>query len=304
MASLFSMGTMGYTPETLPEAQDLTNLDEIKAVAENLPGLGELLSAYDAKQAYDAGDYWDAVISGVGAVPLVGPPIKKTVKAYKLFRKKGDKLYPLFINADVPVPIGKWLPAEIGRIDPETGKVIGGSSKATKGSFAPRPGWHAGEFPVAKHIGTKANPTTGDKLSRKEATELGITSPTARNDNEVWAEVEMPADVDWQAEALSRAKYKKDGTLDLSTADIRDQIPEGGYYRFKTNPNMEGDWLIGGALKVNRILDDAEVKAINDAAGVADLPRVRDLKKNYAESLKKDEIQSLDLDDDLFTGGL
>ncbi len=303
MASLFSMATAGYDPETLPSAEELLSEDTIQMVAEQLPGIGDLLSVYDAKQAYDAGDYWDAALAGAGVVPIVGKPFKKTVKAYKLFRQKGDKLYPLFINSDIPVPMNKWLPAEMGRIDPKTGKVIGGSQKATKGSFAPRPGWHAGEFPVATHIGAKANLTTGEKLSRKEATDLGITTPTARNDNEVWAEVEMSADVDWQEEALSRAKYKKDGTLDLSTADIRDQIPEGGYYRFKTNPNMQGDWLIGGALKVNRVLDDAEVKAINDAAGVADLPRVRDIKKGYAERTK-DEVQSLEPDAELFEGNL
>jgi hypothetical protein len=38
---------------------------------------------------------------------------------------------------------------------------------------------------------------------------------------------------------------------------------------------MTGNWLIGGAMKVNRVLDDKEVKAINKAAGVSDLPRAQ-----------------------------
>jgi len=36
---------------------------------------------------------------------------------------------------------------------------------------------------------------------------------------------------------------------------------------------MTGEWLIGGNMKVNRVLTDDEVRAINEAAGVADLPR-------------------------------
>jgi hypothetical protein len=57
-------------------------------------------------------------------------------------------------------------------------------------------------------------------------------------------------------------------------AHITDQVPFGGFYRYKTNPNMTGNWLIGGNMKVNRVLPDEEVKAINDAAGTADLPRL------------------------------
>jgi hypothetical protein len=37
---------------------------------------------------------------------------------------------------------------------------------------------------------------------------------------------------------------------------------------------MTGNWLISGGMKVNRVLGDDEVKAINDAHGVADLPRL------------------------------
>ena len=37
--------------------------------------------------------------------------------------------------------------------------------------------------------------------------------------------------------------------------------------------NCSGNWLIGGSMKVNRVLPDKEVAAINKAAGVADLPR-------------------------------
>lgn len=177
----------------------------------------------------------------------VGVP-QKTVKAYKLFRTKGDgKLYPLFVNAEKPVPMGEWLEAEEGPQGKAQGKV-----KSKLGDLAYRPGWHAGDLPVATHIGGKSSPD--------------LKKPDYRPDNHVWAEVEMAADKDWQSVADSRGRGVK--------AHITDQVPLGGFYRYKTNPNMTGNWLIGGNMKVNRVLPDDEVKAINDQAGTADLPRL------------------------------
>jgi hypothetical protein len=192
---------------------------------------------------------------------------QKTVKAYKLFRTKKSspgQLFPLYVNANKPVPIGQWIAAEEGPM--RDGKV-----KSSLGNLAYRPGWHAGDLPMATHIGNKSSP---DK-----------TKPDYRPDEHVWAEVEMPADVDWQSVADQRAKRTKSGAIDPKTAHITDQIPYGGFYRYKTNPNMTGNWLISGGLKVNRVLSDDEVKEINDQAGVADLPRLRDLKTSdgYAD---------------------
>lgn len=180
---------------------------------------------------------------------------KKTVTAYKLFRTNPqypEHLFPLFVDADRPVPIGEWLRAEAGPTGKREGKV-----RSKLGDLAYRPGWHAGDLPIATHIGGGGSP------------------PTYRPDNQVWAEIEMPADVDWQSIADSRARMTKAGLPDLKTAHITDQVPYGGYYRYKTNPNMTGNWLIGGDMRVNRVLTDDEVRAINDAHGVADLPRFK-----------------------------
>lgn len=189
-------------------------------------------------------------MGGLRAVKAAGGAVytpQKTVKAYKLFRTKGDgKLYPLFVHADKPVPMGEWLEAEEGPQGKAEGKV-----KSKLGDLAYRPGWHAGDLPMATHIGGKSDPS--------------LKKPDYRPDNHVWAEVEMAADKDWQSVANSRGKGAK--------AHITDQVPYGGFYRYKTNPNMTGNWLIGGHMKVNRVLPDEEVKAINDAAGTADLPR-------------------------------
>lgn len=176
---------------------------------------------------------------------------KSTVKAYKLFRvdeRHPGKLFPLFVNANQPVEMNKWVNAEVG---PQTDK---GKVKSKLGPLAYRPGWHSGDLPVATHIGEGGAP------------------PTHRPRNHAWAEVEVPNDVDWQTEANKRG-INKQGKLIAREAHITDQIPKGGHYRYKTNPNMTGNWLISGSMKVNKVLSHPEVERINKKAGVSDLPR-------------------------------
>lgn len=185
-----------------------------------------------------------------------GPDPEKTQEAYKLFRvneKKPGELFPLFVNASEPVPTNRWVVADEGT-PAGTGKV-----KSKIGKLAYRPGWHSGDLPIATHIGSDIDP--------------GTAKPTYRPDDQVWARVLMAADHDWQSIAAANAQRTKGGKLIARTAQITDQVPRNGFYRYKTNPNMTGEWLIGGDMKVVRLLTDDEVKAINDAAGVADLPR-------------------------------
>ena len=99
----------------------------------------------------------------------------------------------------------------------------------TKG-FAPRPGWHAGAAPSAPH------------LLRRD----GTLDPSR-----VWVEVEIPADIDYTEEAQS-----------TPTKDFRDKIPEGGFYRFSTQKEQgEHGWIIGGAVKVTKIMTPEEVSS-------------------------------------------
>lgn len=214
---------------------------------------------------------------GSGAAQLDHPI--STVKAYKMFRKDKDgNLHPLFVKMGdkQPLPIGQWIKAEAGELNPKTGKV-----KSSLGDLAYRPGFHAGDTPSATHIGGKVDPVTGARVK-------GSMKPNIREENQVWAEVEMPADVDWQSIADARAVMTKKGTPDPKTAHITDEVPYGGYYRYKTNPNMQGNWLISGQMKINRVLDDDEVKAVNEAAGTSDLPRM-------AELLAQGEARTSDL---------
>jgi predicted GNAT family acetyltransferase len=187
---------------------------------------------------------------------------KKTVKAYKLFRvneKNNGQLFPLFVNADKAVPFGTWIKAAIGEEVDKT-KTGNRQVKSKLGPLAFRPGWHSGDFPVASHIGDKAN---------KED-----TAPSVRPTNQVWAEIEVANDFDWQTEATNRAEKTKAGGVNLRTAHITDRLPDNGYYKYKTNSNMTGSWLISGEMKVNRILSDEEVKSINKENNASDLIRL------------------------------
>ena len=221
---------------------------------------------------------------------------RETTKAYKMFRvdkKQPGKLFPLFVDADTPVEMNKWIAAKEGEKSTANTKKV----KSKIGDLAYRPGWHAGDLPVATHIGEKdeeqkaetqrvramrdahaatlGNTKAAKAIARKEHPYPSwVNAPRLRNPNHIWAEVEMPNDVDWQSEATKRG-YNDQGKLIASQAHITDQLPKGGHYRYKTNSNMLGNWLIGGSMKVNRILRDEEVEAINKAAGAADLPRAK-----------------------------
>lgn len=278
-----------------------------------VPGLGDAAAKAikkGAKEVFDVAKRVEvdpnAMGSGLGNVRLAPKQPKKTVKAYKLFTKGEDgKLYPLFVDADTEVPTGTWLDATFPdyRFTAENGKQYvpsrgtagkkgtgdsikipdqetrerlieagflpkGSKAKSVK-AVAARPGWHAGDVPIATHIGPE--------------TKINGKSVKYRGEDQVWAEVEMPADVDWQTIANSKARIKKDGTPDVRTADINDEMPSMGHYRYKTNPNMTGEWLIGGEMKVNRVLSREEVNAINEAAGVKDLPTLDELNKGYSK---------------------
>jgi hypothetical protein len=234
------------TPEELPMYR--------RKVYDSLVENGKITPVTAAEAMQVIGDI-PGVDSSKYMVRTDAPP-KKTVKAYKLFRVKKNapgQLFPLFVDAKTPVPMGQWLDAEEGERT-ATGKV-----KSKLGPLAYRPGWHAGDLPIATHIGSSR---TADG------------KPAYRPGDQVWAEIEVAADVDWQTVADSRATIsKKTGKPVAKTAHITDQVPVDGHYRYKTNPNMKGEWIISGAMNVKRILSDKEVAEINKKAGVRDLPR-------------------------------
>ena len=69
---------------------------------------------------------------------------------YKLFRLRGGRLYPLFVETKREMPIGEWLDAGIGELADE--KHV----KSKLGALALRPGFHSCEVPFTDWIGKKS----------------------------------------------------------------------------------------------------------------------------------------------------
>ena len=177
--------------------------------------------------------------------PVMRKTPKKTVLAYKLFRVKKrepDKLFPLFIGKREAIPMGQWVAAKY---------------LPTKG-FAKRAGWHSGILPNAPHLMRRDGTLASDR---------------------VWAEIEVPADVDWQ----SRADASR-------TGDIKREVPVGGYYRFKRAGLQGGTWIISGAIRVNRVLSRTEVDQIMRDAGASKKSPVGTVTKNPAMRSKLSKI--------------
>ena len=116
---------------------------------------------------------------GTGILAAGFKPPNNVVDAYKIFNVKSKspgEIFPMFIGANKPTPIGEWVEAEF---------------LPTSG-FADRGGWHAGVLPVAPHLMKK----TGQMP-----------------ENRVWAKVSMPNDVDWNAELARRGLKDLRGEL-------------------------------------------------------------------------------------------
>lgn len=177
----------------------------------------------------------------------------KTIKAYKLFMIKDDKLYPPMVaNPDgSDTPTNVWLDAVSGIAAPDskTGRrrvCSGGKgTHSGKGTLAYRPGWHSSEVPYAPQFFVR------DENGKK----------TLMPKDFVWAECEISADIDYQEEAMSYG-YTKSGKFRHAYAGLP-RVPENGYYTYRTNPNPKtAPWFISGKMKVLRILPEEEVNNI------------------------------------------
>ena len=166
---------------------------------------------------------------------------------YKLFREKNGKLYPLYVLANKETPIGVWLDAQSG---PRTEK---GKVKSRLGELAYRPGWHINDrIPYVNHIYTIHN---GERYLK---------------DGCVWCEVEYNTDKCYSPEA--REAGWRNGKWSAARAQL-DYIPKNGYYKYKTNPNMDGMWVIAGEMRVIRKMGDDEVERICNEYGYSALKR-------------------------------
>jgi len=137
-------------------------------------------------------------------------------------------------------------------------------------AVAARPGWHASQMPVATHIGPQ-----DIKITAKDAETLiqaGITPEAIkkrgnqfyvkrRAEDHVYAEVEMADDVDYQSLLAKEGK-----------TDINDRVPVGGSYKYVDGQADSDKWVVGGDMKVNRVLSKEETKNLQKGLGVKDLP--------------------------------
>lgn len=161
--------------------------------------------------------------------------------AYKLFKVKGGKLYPLYIHTDQEIPVGVHLEAQ------ESEKTPRGKVRSKLGELAYRPGWHLTEIPFADHIG-KRQPDG----SFHQAMDT------------VWCEVEYDDAVDYNTTAHAASTIRRDQCLR--------HVPVNGYYWYKTNASAKVNWLISGGIKVIRRLTYEEVAEICRSHGVEPQP--------------------------------
>lgn len=151
------------------------------------------------------------------------------MKTYKLFRVKNEKLYPLYVEANREMEIGKWLEASVGQKVDETHV----KAKGCGGKISLRPGFHSTLIPFTDWIGEKQ--ADGTLAQRKDT---------------VWCECEVTGD---QIEVTER-----NGSRELLN----------GWYYFRTNSKQKDPWIISNKLKINKILGYEEVSKICKANGI------------------------------------
>lgn len=219
------------------------------------------------------------------------PPPKKTGIGYKVFVQKDGKLYPPMVNpSGEATPVGEWLDAEAGSLaaPSKTGRqrvqAGGKGTNVGKQTLAYRPGWHLGKIPYALQFnkGEKVPNPQGVRGKNGEVIKVGRLFPA----NFVWAEVEYAKDVDYQDEAMSYGM--KNGKFNHALAGLP-RIPENGSYEYRTNANPATDpWVITGAMKVTRVLSNAEVDDLVRKAGrepqERENPESNEFKPNFRRS--------------------
>lgn len=221
---------------------------------------------------------------------------KKSAIGYKVFALIGGKLYPPVVANDrgEPTPVGVWIPCSCPPIIGYTAKEhrprvkTGGKGTARNlGNLSFRPGWHLGMIPFAKQFCYKLN----------NSTTLTVDGRYVFPDDLVFAECEYQADNDLSDECY-RNGLTKNGKYQHSRAGIP-RLPKNSYYRYRTNvdPSTE-DWIITGAIKVNKVLSRDEVDSLNAKAGIKPLiyaneKDAKEIKKQISMQLQaKKQINS------------
>ena len=200
--------------------------------------------------------------------------------------------------------------ATADKLKKEGFKVSKSTEKAPHGTVeavAGRGGFHASQAPVATHLGpedivvsneevtklldagmtpdavkTKVFSYTPDgkpiskenikKLPKEEQAKV-VKRPVnyikRRAEDQVFAVVDMADDVDYESMLAKEGK-----------TDLRDGVPKGGSYRYSDGQADSDQWVVGGDMKIQRVLSREEARAIQKEKNVTDL-------------LYKDEIENI-----------
>lgn len=224
----------------------------------------------------------------------------KAYKVFRV--KNGKLYPPMVANAGgADTPVGVWLDAEEGEFAglSKTGRK---QVKSTgSGSLAYRPGWHLGDIPRAKQFDRSFSwkvvdddPSEAVKSVKTMQTFINSCAKASNvgniyyvdelgkcvqvvDDNApyfpydfVWAECDYVMDIDYQEESDEQGymRTRADGTTyrsdkyQHSLAGLP-KLPVNGYYKYRTNPNPDTvPWVITGAMKVTKLLDDNAVAEI------------------------------------------
>ena len=203
-------------------------------------------------------------------------------------------------NEDTPV--GIWIEAheaEVVGLSKTGRKKV---KSISGGELAYRPGFHLGDVPRAKQFDRSISWTYIDDVNKKDVikstnTLKSFISSCAKTSNIgkifyikelnryalvvttnppyfpydfIWAECEYIMDIDYQQEAEEHGymRTRPDGSTyrsdkyQHSLAGLP-KLPKNGYYKYRTNPNPDTvPWVITGAIKVTKLLDDYDIQKI------------------------------------------
>ena len=224
--------------------------------------------------------------------------------------------------------------ANLDNLSPDERKAE--TKKIKSSTLAYRPGWHLGDEPRASQFDREASWEYVDQLPNGESVSGNVSNEmtlakkaTPSNIGKyffvkdsgkyahifggngqvffpydfVWAECDYVAEIDYQEEAMSYG-YRNGKKFQHSLAGLP-RVPEGGSYKYRTNPKPETvPWVITGAMKVNRLLSDAEVNSILKGFGVSPVPRQGGdktlaelgLRESFMRKNRKTLRESVDLD--------
>ena len=194
-------------------------------------------------------------------------------------------------------------------------------------AVASRPGFHATTKPVAHHLGPEDliittsernqllkagitpkafkhktfNYLDGKIIGKKKVAALSAEDKKRvksqkryyvkrRAEDQVFVEVDMADDT---SEGLLKYMQERNRT------DINDKLPSGGSYTYQDGQADAETWVVGGDMKVNRVLSREEAKAAQEAAGVRDLPYRDEIEEILGRKFAKGGLVG---EEDMYTG--